>query len=41
VVPVLLAVAGAAALLIAGNALTAVPGVIAARTSPSIALRAE
>ncbi len=41
VVPVLLAVAGAAALLIAGNALTSVPGAIAARTSPSIALRAE
>jgi FtsX-like permease family len=41
VVPVLLAVAGAAALLIAGNALTWVPGTIAARTSPSIALRTE
>jgi hypothetical protein len=41
VVPVLLAVAGAAALLIGGNALTSVPGAIAARTSPSIALRTE
>ena len=41
VVPVLLAVAGATALLIAGNALTSVPGAIAARTSPSIALRTE
>jgi len=41
VVPVLLAVASAAALLIIGNALTAVPGAIAARTPPSIGLRAE
>ena len=41
VVPVLLAIAGAAALLIAGNTLTSVPGAIAARTSPSIALRTE
>jgi putative ABC transport system permease protein len=41
VVPILLAAAGAAALLMAGNALTSVPGAIAARTSPSIALRAE
>jgi FtsX-like permease family len=41
VVPVLFAVAGAAALLTVGNALTAVPGAIAARTSPSIALRTE
>jgi hypothetical protein len=41
VVPALLAVASAAALLIAGNALTSVPGAIAARTPPSIGLRAE
>ena len=41
VVPVLIAVVGAAALLIAGNVLTSAPGAIAARTSPSIALRAE
>jgi hypothetical protein len=41
VFPALLAVAGAAALLIAGNVLTSVPGAIAARTSPSVALRAE
>jgi hypothetical protein len=41
VVPALLAVASAAALLIAGNALKSVPGAIAARTAPSIGLRAE
>ena len=41
VVPALIAVVGAAALLIAGNVLTSAPGAIAARTSPSIALRAE
>jgi len=41
VIPALLAVAGAAALLITGNALTWVPGAIAARTSPSTGLRAE
>ena len=41
VVPILLAAVGAAVLLIAGNALTSVPGTIAARTSPSIALRTE
>jgi len=41
VVPVLLAVAGAAALLIIGNVLTSVPGAVAARTSPSIGLRAD
>jgi hypothetical protein len=39
-VPALALVAGTAALLIAGNVLTALPGRVAARTAPAVTLRA-
>ena len=41
VVPVLLLAAGGAALILAGNLLAAVPAVVALRTDPAAALRAE
>ena len=41
VVPVVLLAVGAAALMLAGNLLAAVPAVVALRTDPAAALRAE
>ena len=41
VVPVPALLAGFAVLLVAGNLLAAVPGVVAARTPPAVVLRAE